>query len=188
MSIKVLIDPGHGGNDSGAVGPSHLRESGVVLAIAKLVHQGFDQCGFTTFLTRISDDTVSLARRVEIAREVSADIFLSIHANAASDSRACGFEVFTSPGYTKADPIACAIFDTVRQRFPGLHARVDTSDGDVDKEANFYVLVHTPMPAVLVETAFISNPAEEALLADPGWRLAMAGAIVTGVRGAVDPR
>ena len=185
MSFRICADAGHGGDDPGAVGQGGLRECDVVLSMAMTCVPAFVDAGYTAFLTRAFDTTLSLAARVQYAKDERADLFISFHANAAAAASAGGFEVFTSPGYTQADPVACSIFEMVRQRFPGLRARVDTSDGDVDKEARFYVLVNTPMPAVLVEAAFISNPVEEAWLADPGWRLSMVGAIVTGVRSAV---
>jgi N-acetylmuramoyl-L-alanine amidase len=96
-----------------------------------------------------------------------------------------GWEVWTSPGDTKADPIATRIYKSGKRTFPSITGRPDLSDGDPDKEARFKVLTGTTAAAVLVETAFITNPREEAWLADPGFRLRMAGAIVTGVgRGA----
>lgn len=178
--MRIGVDAGHGGEDPGAVGPSGLRECDVALSMATLVMMGLHEGGHDVVMTRTTDVTTSLAARVEKAKQEEVDYFISLHANAAAVAAAGGFEVFTSPGYSQADPLATSIFHQVRQRFPALRARVDTADNDPDKEARFYVLVQQPAPAVLVETAFISNAIEEAKLADPGWRMAMAGAVVSG--------
>lgn len=178
--MKICIDPGHGGNDSGAVGPTGLTEKEAVLDIARFVRFGL-MPHHEIVMTRDDDRAVSLAERCERANSEGADLFLSIHANSASNPSAHGFEVWTSPGWTPADPIATKIFVSVREAFPNLAGRVDSSDGDPDKESRFYVLVNTNMPAVLVETAFICNPTEESWLGDRGWRMRMAGAIVSSV-------
>jgi len=93
----------------------------------------------------------------EYHRRVNNGIYLSIHANAASNLSASGFEVFTSPGQTASDPIAEEIYQTVKRTFPTLRLRPDTSDGDHDKEAKFHVLTRTVMPSVLVECGFFTN-------------------------------
>jgi N-acetylmuramoyl-L-alanine amidase len=179
--VRFCIDAGHGGTDPGAIGPSGLRECDVVLNIAMFVRDCLAVAGHAVHMTRDSDYFLPLAERCEIANVNGVDRFVSIHANAFSNPQARGFEVWTSPGWTPADPIATAVFDTVRQTFPDLPGRVDTSDGDVDKESRFYVLVHTDMPAILVETGFISNPTEENWLRNVPWQMRMAGAICGGI-------
>lgn len=182
--MKICIDPGHGGIDSGAIGPTGLQEKFAAADIAFHLECGLTQIGHAVFRTRINDTTLSLEQRCEIANEEKADLFLSVHCNAAENPAGHGFEVWTSPGLTAADAWATRLYLAVREAFPHLAGRVDMSDGDPDKESKFYVLVHTVMPAVLIETAFISNPAEEKWLLDPGWRIRMAGAIVSGVNHA----
>jgi len=179
--VKYVIDAGHGGHDSGAVGQAATREADHVLSIAHHVARGLQEAGHDVELTRLADEFVELDERCAFANGINAERFISIHANAVDSSLPGGMEVWTSPGWTPADPIATSIFNAIREAFPTLRGRVDTSDGDPDKESKFYVLIHTIAPAVLVETAFISNPDEERKLADPGWRLRMAGAIVTGL-------
>lgn len=177
--MKFCVDPGHGGADSGAVGPTGLREADVVLWLSRYVSHGLMEAGHEVLLTRNADDSMTLPERCRVANQRDFDFFLSIHANANANRSAHGYEVWTSPGWTPADPVATRIFDSIGASFPNLTPRFDRSDGDVDKESKFYVLVHTRMPAVLVETAFISNALEETWLRDPGWRLRMAGAIVS---------
>jgi len=179
--MRIAVDAGHGGKDSGAVGPAGMTEKAVVLSIALSLQHVLAEMGHDPFLTRAEDLYLSLPDRCENANAEGAELFLSLHANAAAIATAGGFEVYTSPGWTLADPWATVIWNSIRESFPLLRGRVDTSDGDPDKESKYYVLVHTLAPAVLVETAFISNPEEERKLSDPGWRLRMAGAIASAV-------
>lgn len=180
---KICLDPGHGGTDPGAVGPTGLLESQAALQIAKYARRGFLDTGLEVVCTRSDDKYVSLPGRCEIANTGFADLFLSIHCNAFSNPMAHGGEVWTSVGPTQADPIAQRIFESMAESFSKLQMRYDKSDGDDDKEAGFAVLRGTRMPAVLVEVAFISNPIEEQWLRDVGWKMRMAGAIVSGVNG-----
>lgn len=179
--MKICLDPGHGGHDPGAIGPTGLTEAQVVRWISIHIGRGLSEAGHHCIYTRQNDVFVELDDRAEFANEEDADLFVSIHANASEIPAAHGFEVWTSPGWTPADPIATKVFENIRRAFPELRGRVDSSDGDPDKEAKFRVLVKTMMPALLVEIAFISNPTEERWLRDPGWRLRMAGAIVSAL-------
>lgn len=181
-AMKIAVDAGHGGHDSGAVGPTGLRESEAAFDIARFVRMGLDLDGHSTLLTRTADQFVSLEKRCEIANDWGADLFLSIHCNAFSNPAAHGYEVWTSIGTTDADAYAERLFDSMGAAFPNLTGRADMTDGDSDKEAGFVVLVGTIMPAVLVETAFISNALEERWLRDTGWKMRMAGALVSALR------
>ncbi len=109
-----------------------------------------------------TNEDVPLSTRVKMANEVYREsekpcIYLSIHANGFSDESANGWEVYTSEGETKSDKIATVLFKEAEREFPNYTMRKDTySDGDVDKEANFYVLIHTAMPAILSENFFLT--------------------------------
>jgi N-acetylmuramoyl-L-alanine amidase len=179
--MKICLDPGHGGHDSGAVGPAGLLEATAALWIAKYVRRGLLDAGHEVICTRSSDRFVELLDRCIIANEAHASLLLSIHCNAFSNPAAHGYEVWTSVGQTAADPIAERLFESIGGAFPNLAPRFDKTDGDNDKEAGFTVLTQTRMAAVLVETCFISNALEEGWLRDPGWRMRMAGAVVTGI-------
>ena len=179
--MKVWIDPGHGGEDSGAVGPSGVRESTIALEISRYILLGLTDTGCEINSTRSDDSFVSLSGRCKKANAWNADLFVSIHCNAFSNPTAHGFEVWTSRGETAADPIATRLYGSIKAAFPELLPRVDLSDGDCDKESGFAVLRGTAMPAVLIECAFISNVLEERWLRDVGWRMRMAGAIVSAV-------
>jgi len=183
--MRICGDPGHGGPDSGAVGPGGTKEKDVNLAVTKLL-AGYLERIAEVKLTRTDDrrlgvdENADLQARVAIAEQFRADIFISIHCNSGA-STANGMEAFTTPGQGKADPIAEAIIKAWEKEFPGMKVRKDLTDGDSDKEAKFYVIRNTTMPAVLVELAFISNPSEEKLLKDPAWQDRAARAIAQGI-------
>ncbi len=118
---------------------------------------------------------ISLSERVQTANKLakSSDkpcIYVSIHANGFSDEAAHGWEVYTSPGETKSDEIATILYEKADEEFPERAMRPSTVDGDPDKEANFYVLVHTTMPAILSENFFMTNSKEchEILMSESG--------------------
>ena len=176
----IVIDPGHGGRDPGAVGPGGTEEKEVNLAIAHLVKSRLER-DFTVFMTRQNDETVTLNTRSAFSNAKRADLFISIHCNAATNPAATGMEIFTSRGQTRADSLATCIMAQMADEFPVLPVRGDWADGDVDKEAGLYVLMHTEAPAVLVEMAFITNPDEEKLLASTEGKRKFAAAIARGV-------
>jgi len=112
---------------------------------------------------------VPLSTRTSQANEIYRNtdkpcIYISIHANGFSDEAAHGWEVYTSVGETKSDEIAEVLFNKAQAEFPTHTMRKDTRDGDADKEANFYVLKNTAMPAILSENFFMTNEAECRLL------------------------
>ncbi len=122
-----------------------------------------------------TDIDIILSERVNMANKLAKSsekpcIYVSVHANGFSDESANGWEVYTSPGETKSDEIATVLFEKAESAFPNYEMRKDTSDGDPDKEANFYVLVHTSMPAILSENFFMTNYREchEILMSESG--------------------
>lgn len=102
-------------------------------------------------------------------------IIVSIHANAGGGT---GFEVYTSPGETKADEIATALIEQLQQDFPEIKMRKDLADGDPDKEANFYILKHTKAPAILAENLFMDNEQDCRLLMAEDFRERLADSYV----------
>lgn len=171
----VIIDPGHGGNDPGAVNEQvGLREADVNLNLALLISDliRLGDYSYRVSLTRHDDFFVSLENRCSLANNAHAAAFVSIHCNAAQDKNVRGHEVWTSPGQTKADILATELFTGLgafmpaRTFDPHSKARPDYDDGDPDKETNFYVLRHTVMPAALVEVEFISNDGMAEFLKD----------------------
>lgn len=167
------------GLDSGATGPNGLQEADVAKDITEKVLDFLSSVGWETKFIQENE----LQDICDISNEAKADFFVSIHCNSATSSEATGMEVFTTIGQTEADSIATFVMNQMQDSAPlsELPVRGDWVDGDVDKESNFYVLRNTDAPAILVEVAFISNPKEEAILADPTKRTLIAAAIARGV-------
>ena len=180
MKPKIVLDPGHGGKDPGAVSPGGIKEKDINLAVAKKLAAKLSSYA-DVYLTRWTDkelgnsDKEDLGARVNLANSLKADVFVSIHCNSASNPTAQGMEVYTLPGRGPADELAQAIIDAWAEVFPGRPVRGH-------KEANFYVLQETSMPAVLVELGFLSNPEEEKLLANEDFQVKAADALVLAIK------
>ncbi len=218
-TLVVAIDPGHGGQDPGAVGPTGKREKDITLAVAReLARQVNATPGLKAFLTRDTDVFIPLPMRAQKARAAKADIFISIHADAAENRAATGSSVYVlstkgassqrarwladkenaadlvggvrlqqtegtlanvlldlaQSGYMKASE------DAAGHVLGGLK-RIGKNHKPNIERANFAVLRTSDMPAMLVETAFISNPDEERRLIDPAYQRQIAGAVLDGV-------
>lgn len=178
---KIMIDAGHGGKDSGAVGPNGLRESDVALSVAMLLGArlvGDCEVGYT----RRDDRFVELGQRAMMANDWEADAFLSIHCNSGPPGSGSGFEVFTSIGDTPSDNFATDLFQAFGDEFPEKARRMDMRDGDPDKEASFAVIRLTRMRAALFELEFIHTTGGENWLRHPANQAACARALAVGVR------
>ncbi len=168
----VVIDPGHGGRDSGAVGINGLREKDVVLDIGKQVSTLLEQNGIKVIMTRSSDREVELEPRVQLAERVNANLFVSIHANAINMTRPdiSGLETYY---YHNGLGLAKTIHNSILQKIGLPDRRV--------RQANFYVIKFTSMPAVLVEVGFVTGKDDASKLANPAYRSQMAQAIAQGI-------
>lgn len=161
-----MIDAGHGGRDPGAVGPGGAKEKRIALTVALLTGGILAAAGVDVFYTRKDDTFLELPERAKLANATSVDLFLSVHCNSAG-TPASGFEVYTTPGQTLSDAYATELFMAFGREFPAMPKRVDSKDGDPDKEAEFAVLRLTRMPAVLFELEFIHTVQGAAFLQDP---------------------
>lgn len=171
--MKIIIDPGHGGRDSGAVSADgQTMEKDIVLTVSKRIAELLRPYGEIT-MTREDDTFLTLSGRARKANNLGADL-LSIHCNAGGGT---GFEVFTSPGQTSSDPWATTILDELHTSFPNRAVRTDLSDGDPDKEGRFTVLTKTRHSAVLVELGFIDTDEGRFFLNAPTNQELMAQAI-----------
>jgi N-acetylmuramoyl-L-alanine amidase len=169
--LLVMIDPGHGGKDSGAIGLGGLQEKDVILAISQRVASLLEQSGIQTEMTRSSDYFVDLEPRVAMAKRERADLFVSIHANSI-DNRpdVNGLETYY---YGNGERLARTIHNSILQS-------LDINDRGV-RTARFYVLRNNPMPAVLVETGFVTGTQDAPRLASPAYEDQMARAITNGI-------
>jgi len=127
-----------------------------------------------------SESDVALEKRVGNANSYHSKykncIYISIHGNAFDKESAQGFSVYTTPGFTNSDLVATILFKEIALEFPDHKPRPDNTDGDPDSEANFYVLKHTSMPAVLSETLFYTNYKECQIMASEEGRQRIANA------------
>jgi N-acetylmuramoyl-L-alanine amidase len=170
--VLVVIDPGHGGKDPGAVGLGGLREVDVILPISQDVSQILKQQGVEVIMTRNADYFVSLQGRTALANSRRANIFVSIHANAVGGGRTGvnGMETF----HAGNSELATAIHRSI------LRSVTIANDRGV-KQSRFYVLRTSRMPAALVEVGFVTGSVDNARLRDPAYRRRMAQAIAQGI-------
>ena len=178
--ITICVDAGHGGTDPGASGGG-VAEKNVTRACCEMLGRTLTGAGYSVSYSRTADESVSLQERVSRANASKAACFISLHCNAAVNTSASGIEIWTSVGQTKSDTLASWIIEEILKLEPDLKVRADRSDGDVDKEKNFYVIKNTSMPAVLLEMGFISNEHDRKMLLDEGFRKNMCTGILKAV-------
>ncbi len=157
----IVIDPGHGGKDPGATG-ANVTEAKINLIAAKELRKKLEGLGFNVYMTRESDKYVGLYNRPQIANDLKADAFISIHANAATNKNASGIENLYYPeeGYSLKRELARAIQGK-------LIAYTGAVDRGIIERPNLVVTRETNMPSVIVEMGFLTNAEEEAKLLDP---------------------
>ncbi|MGM9991601.1 MAG: N-acetylmuramoyl-L-alanine amidase [Candidatus Bruticola sp.] len=177
----VCIDAGHGGSDSGCVSGAYgYMEKDITLDICMKLADNLRRRGWNVILTRETDRDVTwagssnsqeLGARVDIGAKGGADIFVSVHCNAAASSSAEGTSLHV---YKRSD----------RALAECMHPHIMKASGRYDRgiqQDRFFVLVHSQMPAVLVETAFLSNSTEARLLGDPNYRQSIADGLADGI-------
>ncbi|NLJ75954.1 MAG: N-acetylmuramoyl-L-alanine amidase [Peptococcaceae bacterium] len=170
---KIVIDPGHGGADTGACGPVNLLEKNVVLPIARDLQELFKQAGAQVFLTRQEDRMVTQRERWEVARRCEADLFLSIHTHADEDSKVGGVAV----NYAGESPISAALALLVKEELVRKLKLADRG-GKIIKTYNAMKTV----PLVEIEVVTITNWVEEGLLRSPTVHRKAAEGIFNGVK------
>ena len=218
--VTIMLDPGHGGEDPGAIGRAGTYEKNVTLEVARRLKARIDaEPNMRAVLTRDSDFFVPLQMRVQKARRVQADLFLSIHADAwiKPDARGSSVFVLSEKGASstqarllaqkenQADLIGgvnlgtkdlflartlldlsqtATINDSLKlgKYLLGELGSINTLHKTGVEQAGFAVLKAPDIPSALIETAFISNPEEEARLNDDAYQEKLAGAIVRGIR------
>ena len=170
----IVIDAGHGGNDPGAV-TSITEEKDMALNIALQTREYLRlNKNYEVYMTRETDKFISLQERCNIANRHQADIFVSIHLNAHDNPEAKGIEVFSFPKSLTGAQLRNAVYmETVRLLFDWVQRGA--------KEARFYVLRKTDMPACLIECGFITNAAEEMEIHKMETRKRFAEGIANGV-------
>jgi N-acetylmuramoyl-L-alanine amidase len=190
-SRPVVLDPGHGGYDPGAVGPNGLYESELNLAVTRHAAAALERAGFPTVMTRNGDHGMNLVNRAQIALRTQARAFVSVHHNAASwdPSPIPGSEMYHQVASTDSKRLAGLIYEEIVAALrvydvpwvtsgAGVTWRTRASNGD-----DWYAMVRQPkgVAAALAELAFISNPAEADLLADPDVQRVEGEAVARGI-------
>jgi len=170
--IVVIIDPGHGGKDSGAIGIGGVLEKDVILPISKRITEVLERNGIQVIMTRDSDYFVTLPGRVTMAEQANADVFVSIHANSAGANRpeVSGLETYH---YDSGLRLAQIVHSKILQSLNVRDRKV--------RKARFYVLRKTSMPAILVETGFLTGRDDVAKLRTSAYQNQMADAIAQGI-------
>lgn len=180
---RIMVDAGHGGTDSGAIGPSGGRESDVNLGVATRLRDRLKALGAEVRMTRSDDSNVAypgasqreeLEARVALANSWPAQVFVSVHSNSAPNREAHGTETYHSRNASQASK------DLAKHVQQEMVAATGFRDRGV-KSAAFHVITHTTMPGILAETGFLSNAVEEQQLLKPEVQDRMAAAISRGV-------
>ncbi len=170
----IVVDPGHGGPDVGAT-RNGIYEKDITLEISKYLGGVLQQMGYSVIYTRTNDIDLDLEPRVQIAENARADAFVSVHVNSldVNASSVSGIETYHARGSTLGRELASYV-----------HSQIIASTGALDRNirgAGFYVIAKTSMPAILVETGYITNPAESSNLTSPNYQRRMAEAIAKGI-------
>lgn len=166
--MKILIDNGHGKETPGKRSPDGLlREYATTRIIAKGIVEELELRGFHAELIVPEESDIKLSTRCRRVNTICDKhgawnvLLVSIHLNAAGNGRqwmgASGWEVYTSRGKTKADRLADCLCAAALQNLQDMKIREDWTDGDADKEADFYILKHTKCAAALTENLFMDN-------------------------------
>ena len=182
----IALDAGHGGSDTGAIGPTGVTEKGVTLRVAKALQKLLQAEGATVLMTRTTDTEVSLKKanasdveelqaRCDVGNDGNADIFISMHMDSFTNSTPSGT---TGYYYTKGSKASQRLAQYVSE---GVVTALGTGNRGT-KSCNFYVVKHTDMPATLVEMAFISNDKEEKLMNSEAGINRAAEGILNGLR------
>ncbi|MGM0410981.1 MAG: N-acetylmuramoyl-L-alanine amidase family protein [Bacillota bacterium] len=171
--VKIVIDAGHGGNDPGAVS-NGVKEKIVNIKIVAQLYLLLLSTGYNVKLTRSSDEFISLANRVKIAKEFDADIFVSIHTNAFKNKEVEGIESY----YGKKKG-SFSLGESIQNE--SIY-HLGALDRGVKNGEKFYVLKNSPCPSVLVECGFLTNNSERILLQDDFYQKSLAYSIFFGIK------
>ncbi len=178
-SFTLVIDPGHGGVDQGTSVHSGIKEKNITLSIAEEIYKLSPEYGIHTLLTRDSDVFMNPLKRVDFASSQHGDAYVSIHVNELKGyQNVSGMQVYVS-NYNQRFPESCKLGSTIASSlstdfkiFPRLE----------DRSENIYVLSQNPLPSVLVECGFITNPGDLKMLTDSAKIRTLAKQILSGVQ------
>ncbi|UFT99537.1 N-acetylmuramoyl-L-alanine amidase CwlD [Radiobacillus kanasensis] len=184
----IVIDPGHGGPDGGAVGKDNTLEKDIALEVSKVLQDYLQQSGALVYLTRESDvdlaedDTAGLSRRkvedirkrVAFIQEKQADLFVSIHLNALPSTKWSGAQTFYYPSLDASENLAKLIQSEIKRN-------LENTNRDAMALDSMYLLKHAETPGALVEIGFLSNEHERELLKTTSYQRKIAASIYEGI-------
>lgn len=184
-NLKIVVDAGHGDPDGGAVGVSGTLEKDINLAIAQKLQEILDGMGAEVIMTREGDSGIydesaatirkmkvsDMRKRLDIIKKSGADLFLSIHMNSFSDSSVNGLHIFYDKNHPAIEPLAKEIQENISSVTGASAHTVKTAD------EKLFLMKQSPIPSVLVECGFLSNPTEEQKLTDEEYQAKIAWAI-----------
>ncbi len=171
----IVLDPGHGGSDFGAIGPSGTPEKTVTLAVANRLKDLLEAAGATVNMTRYGDEHLGLYERVAIANDLKADLLLSIHFNGSVSSSVRGTETY----YADTHPESVVLARITHNR---LLADLGLPDRLMRFKREFVMVREPKMPSVLVEPAYLTNPTEEQMIRDPQFQARVAASLFESIK------
>lgn len=176
----IILDAGHGGQDSGKIGINDQEEKDINLKIALKIKKLLEEQGISVMMTRSADERLSetqtedLKARTEIMNRSNAALAVSIHQNSFRDSSVSGAQVFYYPDSDEGRKAADAIQEELNDMQPDNRKEVKAND-------TYYILKNTEIPVVIVECGFLSNYTEAEKLADDSYQSVVAGTVVRGI-------
>jgi len=186
--LTIILDPAHGEETPGKRSPDgKFREYAWSREIIALLVEKLDELGFNVASSNASRKEIGLSARAALANSVPGKrkILISIHSNAAGNGaewmNARGFSVYTTKGQTNSDKVAEELMKQFTSLFPDFKARMDKTDGDMDIEENFTVILKSKCPAVLIEWLFQDNKEDVKMLLDSSVNDKFISAIVTSI-------
>lgn len=180
----VIVDPGHGGNDSGTEGANGPVEKEITLAIGLKLNESLKAAGINTYMTRTSDEFFRPQDRSDAANSRNADLYVSIHCDAYKDSSQNGTSTLYHPTRKlAAGNLSELQFANLMQQ--AIIKAVGTRDRDIMPRKNLYVLNKCKMPCVIVEMGYVSSPVDAAKLTDPAFQQKAAEGLAEGIKQAL---
>lgn len=171
--MRIGIDPGHGGRDPGAIGPTRVYEKNVTLAISLELNRLLQAAGLEAYMTRTDDRTMELITRTALLNNMKCGLAISVHCNSASNQEADYIAMFIQAQGGQAEQLARKVQNELVQA-------TGWPDGGV-RVKNLHMTRETKMPAILCECGFISNPGQEEQLRQPEIQKKLARAIADGL-------
>jgi len=180
---RILIDPGHGGQDSGVI-VGHMKEKDIALDLSGRLFKELNRRGYRAEMTRHDDHFIPLKKRSTMIEKLGADLLVSIHANAvlASENDRQGIEIYTAKETPMVQyPLTLRPSKILAEKVAMAFQQNDASRKVIIDNASFWLLVASPVPAILIESGYVSDETDAQLLGTPSYLDELAEAIADGI-------